>query len=144
MEKPASIGLAQKLMYGGAALGVINIIASFVTVGQLRDQLEDQAGMSADQIDGAVVFTLIFGTVLGLIYIGLWLWMAAANGKGKSWARITGTVFFGLSALGLLYILFFGLPIAKVIEVISFIVGAATVYLLWAGKGATEYFEKTV
>lgn len=141
VEKPASVALAQKLMYAGAVLVVINLIASFLTIGQLRDQIADTPNMNPDDINIAATVTLIFGTFIGVIYIGLWLLMAWANGKGKNWARITASVFFGISILGLLYILATGLPIAKVIEVISFLVGAATIYLLWAGKGAKEYFQ---
>ena len=33
---------------------------------------------------------------------GLWLWMASANGKGRSWARIVATVLGALSVLSLL------------------------------------------
>lgn len=141
-EKPAAIALAQKLMYTGAAIAVLSVIASFLTLGQLRDQIRDSApNMTPDEVDAAASATLIFGTALTLIYVGLWLWMAWANGRGKKWARITGTVFFGLSTFGLLYFLAFGLGVAKIMEAISYLVGAATVYLLWAGKGSKEYFE---
>lgn len=38
----------------------------------------------------------------GLLGVGLWLWMAASNQDGNNWARVTGTVFFGLASLGLI------------------------------------------
>jgi len=38
--------------------------------------------------------------LLALITGGLWLWMARANKRGRSWARITGTVFFGVLTAG--------------------------------------------
>ena len=37
--------------------------------------------------------------VLGLVAAALWLWMARANGHGRSWARILATVLFGLATL---------------------------------------------
>ena len=35
----------------------------------------------------------------GLVVPALWLWMARANGRGRSWARIVSTVLFGLATL---------------------------------------------
>ena len=35
-----------------------------------------------------------------LIAAGSWLWMARANKRGRSWARITATVFFGILTAG--------------------------------------------
>jgi hypothetical protein len=40
---------------------------------------------------------LLLSFVIGT---GLWLWMAWANKRGRSWARITATVFFGLLTAG--------------------------------------------
>lgn len=42
----------------------------------------------------------IGGAAFGLIALGLWIWMAVMNGKGRNWARVTGTVFGGLSLAG--------------------------------------------
>lgn len=46
------------------------------------------------------------GFIGGFAGVGLWLWMAAMNKAGKNWARVTGTVFFGIACLGLLADLF--------------------------------------
>ena len=43
---------------------------------------------------------LVVLVVVGLIGVGLWLWMAQKNKAGKNWARITSTVFFALDTLG--------------------------------------------
>ena len=43
---------------------------------------------------------LVVLVVVGLIGIGLWLWMAQKNKAGKNWARITSTVFFAIDTLG--------------------------------------------
>jgi hypothetical protein len=40
-----------------------------------------------------------FGLFGGVIDLGLWIWMALANRAGHNWARITGTVFFGISTV---------------------------------------------
>jgi hypothetical protein len=43
---------------------------------------------------------VLVGSPLLLIATGLWLWMGWANKGGRSWARITATVFFGLLTAG--------------------------------------------
>ena len=43
--------------------------------------------------------------VLSLIEIALWLGIARACRNGRSWARVTGTVLFGLHTLGFLGVL---------------------------------------
>ena len=39
--------------------------------------------------------------IFGLAVIALWLWMARANGQGRTWARVLSTVLFGLATLQL-------------------------------------------
>ena len=46
----------------------------------------------------AAVVTAVIGA---LIAIGLWLWMAWANRRGRNWARIVSAVFFGINTLDL-------------------------------------------
>jgi hypothetical protein len=36
------------------------------------------------------------------VAVGLWIWMSVAIRGGANWARITGTVFFGIATLGVL------------------------------------------
>ena len=48
--------------------------------------------------EGARTIPLVIG---GLIAIGLWLWMAWANGRGRGWARVLSAVLFGINTLTL-------------------------------------------
>lgn len=143
MEKPQAIRLAQMLMYAGGALGLVSILVSFLTLDSLVNQLAEQTGLPADQLRGAAMGGLIFGSLIALIGVGLWFLMAWANGNGQNWARITASVFFGISVLYTLFILVSpNYPGAtKGINLISLLLGGGIIYLLWGGKGSNDYFR---
>jgi len=82
---------------------------------------------------------------LGLIATGLWLWMARANKRGRSWARMMATVFFGLLTAGELALLFeFLTHSSGSTLVVSFLVaywltGLSAVVLLWQRSSSDFY-----
>ena len=76
--------------------------------------------------------------VAGLVVIALWLWMARANGQGRTWARIVSTVLFGLATLQLPG--GFTKPVSHAGFVAAWLVGAAAVWLLW--RPASSAFFK--
>jgi tryptophan-rich sensory protein len=83
-----------------------------------------------------LVRTIIFG----LIAIGLWIWMAKANGDGYRYARIVGTVFFGLNTL--LTLLTFTVRYAGlglVLNILVWLVGLGAVLMIWHKESAPYY-----
>ena len=71
-------------------------------------------------------------TIGFVIQVALWIGLARACKSGKSWARITGTVFFGILTVGLLT----GIrssPSGRglVLGVIGWLAGLGAVVLLW-------------
>ena len=102
-EPPASVRNAVRLMYAGAALSAIVVIVSLLTIGSLKANiLSHYPHYTAAQVHTAEVAGVITSIIGGLLAIGLWLWMARANGRGRSWARIVAAVFFGINALDLI------------------------------------------
>ncbi len=102
-EPPASVRNAVRLMYAGAALSAIVVIVTLVTIGSLKaDILSHYPHYTASQVHTAEVAGVVTSIIGGLIAIGLWLWMAWANGRGRSWARIVAAVFFGINTLDLI------------------------------------------
>ncbi|HEX4789101.1 MAG TPA: DUF3824 domain-containing protein, partial [Actinospica sp.] len=90
----------------------------------------------------------------GLIGIGMWIWMAFANRAGHNWARITGTVFFGVASLGLLGdITVFssvgrwlggGMSVLAVLfSLLPWLVGLFTVILLWRKESSAFFSPQT-
>jgi hypothetical protein len=86
-------------MDAGAAVSTGTLIISLALISAIKAALRTATpGLTAAQVSD--VNTLItLAMVFGLAVIGLWLWMARANGQGRNWARILPTVLFGLATL---------------------------------------------
>jgi hypothetical protein len=100
-QQPQSIRTAVRLMWVGAVLSALGILITFLLRDELRDQIRDSdASLTADEVDTAVTVGLMVVGLTGVIAVALWIWMATANGQGKSWARTVATV------LGVLNVVF--------------------------------------
>jgi hypothetical protein len=141
VDRPSSVTRAVQLMYVGAALSVIGIIVAWATKSQLRDQLaKASTNLTSDQLDTAVTVSLGIATVVGLIAVGLWLWMAAANGAGKSWARVLATVLGGLSVVSTLVSLTNATGTSIALQLLSLLLAVAILVLLWR-PASSAYFR---
>ena len=75
-------------MYAGAALEVLAVIIAVVTIGTLKSAiLAKHPAYTAESLHTAEVARTVPLVIGGMIEIGLWLWVAWANGKGQSWVR---------------------------------------------------------
>jgi hypothetical protein len=140
---PTSAQTAVRLMYAGAALSFIELVVSLATVGTLRHViLMRYPHYTPSQVHTAEVAAIV-GTVLqSVVAIGLWLWMARACAAGRNYARITGTVFFGLNTL----FLFLSLArpqvsVGLVFYVLVWLAGLGAVIMLWRGE-SNPYFTQ--
>jgi hypothetical protein len=138
---PPSIQNAVRLMYVGAAVSAISLIVTLTTIGSLRTAIHKaNPALSASKLHSAETAAVVLAIILGLIGIGLWIWMARANQAGKNWARITATVFFGLDTLSLLAALRQAEPaLSRTISLLTWLVGLGAVILLWQ-KISSAYF----
>jgi hypothetical protein len=139
-EQPPPIRTAVRLMYVGAALSVIGILLALGTRSEMRDRIaEDRPELTQSELDTALNVGTAFVVVGGLIGVGLWLWMASANGQGKSWARIVASVLGGLNVLFTLL----GLPnqtaVSLVFSLIGLVLAAAILFLLWRPESSRFY-----
>jgi hypothetical protein len=142
---PESIRMAVRLMYVGAALSALSFIIGLATLGSLKQAIikASKTPLTASQLHTAQVVGVTTIVILGLIGIGLWLWMARANGAGRSWARVVAAVLFGLNTLGLLSAV--ARPNAlgtKIFDILIWIVGLGATVYLWR-KDASEFFGQT-
>jgi hypothetical protein len=90
------------------------------------------------------ITSVVFAVIVGIIAIGLWLWMARANQAGRSWARITGTVFFGLNTL----FLFLSLArphasVGLIFNLLVWLAGLGAVIMLWRKESAPYFSPRT-
>jgi hypothetical protein len=136
-------------MYAGAALSLIELIVGLATIGSLKQAIQ-QAGQRAGkhytptQVHQLEVTSVVFAVIVGVVAIGLWIWMARANQAGHSYARITGTVFFGLSTL----FLFLSLArphvgVGLIFNLLVWLAGLGAVILLWRKESGPYFSPRT-
>jgi hypothetical protein len=139
---PKSVINAVRLMYAGAAVNAISVIVALTSVGTLRSAIEkNNPGFSTSKVNAGVHLFIASLVVGGLIGIGLWIWMAFMNKAGKNWARIMGTIFFGIDTIGLVTnFVQAGVAVSLIITVIIWLIGLGAVILLWR-KESSAFFK---
>ena len=140
-EPPPSVQMAVKLMYAGATVSAISLIVSLATIGGLRATLHHADPSLTDaQLHAGEISAVSIGVFLGLIGIGLWIWMALANRAGMSWARIIASVLFGIDTI--LIVISISQPaevFSRIISILIWLIGFGAVVLLWR-KDSSGYF----
>jgi hypothetical protein len=156
LEPPATVRRAVRFMQVGAIGGALsllfNVIGSFSLKSNMMTanaaKLKDHQ-VTASQISSTATALIIYTIVVGLISIGLWLWMARMNAAGRNWARITASVLFALwslytySVIGELHggvTITATLIVSMVLIIALWVIGVATIYQLWR-PASTAYFK---
>ena len=140
---PNSVQTAVKLMYAGAALSFIELVVGLATIGSVRRAIQTAyPHYTSAQIHRLEVADIVIAVIVGVIAIGLWLWMARASAGGHNYARITGSVFFGLNTLFLLI----GLArphvgLGLVFSILVWLAGLGAVIMLWRRESGA-YFSQ--
>jgi hypothetical protein len=141
-DRPQGVTIASVLMYVAAGISAIWAIILVVFVSTLRKELnatnvnltQTQLNRGEDGLIGIFIF-------IGLVAVGLWAWMAWANGAGKNWARILSTVFFGIFTL---FMLLAAVGPHALLGLLPFIliwlIGLVTIVLLWRRESG-PYFN---
>lgn len=102
--RPGSTAI--RLMCAGAAVQLAALITIVATTGTVRSAIIARyPGFTAAQWHAVVVGHIVPDEAGAPIVIGLWLWLAWANGRGHNWARFVFGVFFCLITLSLLFAL---------------------------------------
>jgi hypothetical protein len=142
---PPSIRTAVRLMYVGAVLSAVSFVIGLATVGSLRQIIikDSVKKLTAAQIHAAEIVGVASIVIFGLLGVGLWLWMAWANGRGRSWARIVAAVLFGLNTLGLVSVVARPNGVGtKIFEFLVWIVGLGATVYLWR-PDSSAYFAQS-
>lgn len=138
---PRPVVLAARLMYVGAAVSALNLIAGLFTVGAVRSTLHHaRPDLSPTQLHQYTVFLVVSSVISAVVSIALWLGMAYATRAGHSWARIASTVLFAINTLLL------AVSVARVqtvldliVSLLVWVVGLAAVVLLWRKESSAFY-----
>jgi hypothetical protein len=146
---PQSVARAVQVMYVGALASLVGIIVELLTRHSLRSFISDHATsngkrLTATQVADTYHAELVVLVVVGLIGIGLWIWMAQMNKRGRNWARIVSTVFFAIDTLGAIGGLaggsLSGGNANRFYGLVVWVIGAVAVILLWQ-RSSSEYFK---
>jgi hypothetical protein len=127
------------LMYAGAAYTLVYAIGVIIVAGAIISKHPAPTASGHVTVGGVVALTVL----LSVIEIALWLGIARACRNGKRWARVTGTVLFGLHTLGFLGVLANahpGLGLAKVLTTLSWLIACGAVVFLWQ-RPSSAFFQ---
>jgi uncharacterized membrane protein len=153
---PASVRNAVRLMYLGAAVSLTKVIVDLATyrttksamLSALKIAIRKSGGVlpTASQFNSGFSDTLALVSVLGVIGVGLWIFVARESRNGRDWARATGSVLFGLGTLALLI----GPPdmgirgpesaVTRIFAGIVWLIGLGAVVFLWR-KDSSAFFK---
>ncbi len=153
---PASVRNAVRLMYLGAAVSLTMVIVDLATerstrsamLSALRTGVSKSGGVlpTASQFNSGFAATLALVSVLGLIGVGLWIFVARGSRSDKDWARATASVLFSLDTLALLI----GPPdmgirgpeatVTRIFAGIVWLIGLIAIVFLWR-KDSSAFFK---
>lgn len=146
--RPEAVDKAMKLMYLGAALGVISLIFGLSDRAEIETQVRQslqEAGLvvNDETVAAGVVVAIVTSVLLGLVGIVLWLLMARFNGKGRMWARTVATILGSISivvgVVGLAGIGITGFTLGHVLTLITMALAGTILYFLWRPENAPFY-----
>ena len=139
---PAAVLNAVRAMYAGAAASLIGIVIEILTVNATKTAIARHSpNLSASQL-ASTQHALVGGFIAGVVIAAaVWIGLALACRRGHNWARITGTVLFGLATLDT----FVGLatPVAtapKLWALVVWLAGLVAVVFLWR-RDSSAYFK---
>jgi hypothetical protein len=136
---PQSVLNAVKLMYAGAVLSLLGLIATIATAHSVKPWIAKHITkingkpITQHQIAALAHFEIALGIVGGLVGLVLWLWMARKNGQGRPWARVVSSILFALCTLDLLNVFRAGGPSAftAISALLTWLIGLGAIILLW-------------
>ncbi|HEY6279097.1 MAG TPA: hypothetical protein VIX86_22515 [Streptosporangiaceae bacterium] len=141
---------AVRFMYAGAAVSAVELVIGLALI-IVDIQVAARGQFLGHSLAAQKPLVITVGTVFGLVWVSLWLWMARANGQGRNWARILSTVLFVLATFELrgaftqpvshagfgVTVLYYG---GAVLFVAGWLAGGAAVWLLWR-PASTAFFK---
>jgi hypothetical protein len=144
-----AVRAAVRLMYVGAAISAVNLLLTLTFIWQIKaTQRVLGVELSAAQADSVNAAFITVAVLSDLIPVVLWLWLARAIGRGRTWARSLSGVLLGLATVNLTGALgtpgirleFVAASLGPTLPVLWWLVGLVAVWLLWR-PGSTAYFK---
>ena len=138
---PGPVLTAVRLMYAGAAVSFVNVVVSLAAINQIKTVFEAQHPLAQGAAQGIATLAAAAVIIGGAVAIGVWLTLASASRKGRSWARTAGTILFGLDTIWLLGTLGkANIPVIKTFGVLIWLIGLMALISLWR-RQSSGYFR---
>jgi hypothetical protein len=138
---PRPVRSAVRLMCFGAVLNLAVMVTILVTLGSVKSAAIHDAAV---QWHAVLVTQVVPVLASAPISAGLWLWLAAANGRGHAWARPAFAALVGLLTIGMLFGLAEGGAGEDALPVLTPDLIAATVLWLVGLAASLLIFRETV
>jgi tRNA A-37 threonylcarbamoyl transferase component Bud32 len=139
---PGSVLTAVRLMYAGAAVSLVSVVVSLAAINQIKTSFEVQHPLAQNAAQGVAALAAAAIIISGAVAIGVWLMLASASRRGRSWGRTAGTILFGLDTLALLGTLGrAGIPATKTFSALTWLIGLIAVISLWR-RESSGYFDE--
>jgi malonyl CoA-acyl carrier protein transacylase len=133
---------AVRLMYAGAAYSLVWAIGVIAVSASIVKNYPVYTSGSDHRLAGAATFSVL----VAIAEIALWVGIARACRRGRSGARVAGTVLFGLYSLGVLGVVAStqaGFGPAKVLSLIGWLIGLGAVIALWQPPSSAFFATQT-
>ena len=139
---PRQVKTAVTAMYVGAAVTVAGVVIEILTVNATKAAIEKRSPhLTVSQVNSTGHALIIGAVVSGLIAVAAWLVIARACQNGHNWARITGTVLFGLATIDTIGSAIS--PVAGLVKAwwpVIWLAGLVAVIFLWQ-RPSTDFFK---
>jgi hypothetical protein len=144
MPRPRAVRAAVTLMLAGAAAELAALLTVIATLGGVR------AAVAAR--DTAAAHALLVHQVAVIagapVAVGLWLWLAWANGRGEDWARLVSVACFLLMSLSVIGVLAQNAvafaPASMIAAAVVWILGLSSVALIFTPAAGRYYRPRAV
>jgi hypothetical protein len=143
VSAPQSVSRAAQVMYVGIAASLVGIVIDLLMRHTIRTAIvQHSSKLTPSQVTNAYHAELAVLVVFGLVGAGLWLWMARSCLAGKSWARVTSTVFFAIDTIALLLNATAapGGGLTRIYGIVVWVIGLVAIVLLWQ-RSSSAYFR---
>lgn len=142
-QPPAAVRTAAIFMYAGAAFSLATLIVTIIARAAYRTAIHQRfPHYTTAQVNALVSATVVLTVVTAAVETGLWLLLAWGARSGRPWARMTGTVLFGLYTVYAVF--FFSRPYASVgyiLNALIWLAGLGAVIMLWRPE-SSRYFTR--
>ena len=139
---PSQVKHAITAMYVGAAATVAGTVIEILTVNATKTAIEKRSPhLTVSQVNATQHVLVIGAVVSGLIAVAAWLIIARACRNGSNWARVTGTVLFGLATIDSIGSAIS--PVAGLVKAwwpVIWLAGLVAVIFLWQ-RPSTDFFK---